>query len=124
MTEDQADRAVLKQRLDHLEPRVEHVHVKNHETANKVIGIDLKVMDLRHSVDEGCRVMERIQSNLSSATETVNRVAAKQEIDRERFETMQGTMKAVLSSIRAVAIGSATVVIGAMLIEVYQKVKQ
>ena len=113
--------AVLHSRVQHLEPRVEHIHKKGHETANMVIGLNLEVQDVRHAV-KGCQSdVEALKAMTTSAAESTARLAGMADVDRERFLAMQSTMNSVLTSIRAVAIGSAIVVIGAALVQVFLK---
>lgn len=116
--------AVLKQRVDSLEPRVEHVHRKGHDTGNRVTTLALEMSEIRNSVKGTERNLDRLEASSAQVAEAVNRLALNAEGENERFKAMQDTMNAVLSSIRAVAIGSATVVIGAMLVEVMRRVSE
>lgn len=115
MTDDETTIAVLGARLDHLEPRVEHVHTKAHGLSNDIIGIRMDVSDLRRSAERASEDMEDLRAMTMATVEAANALASKAAVDRERFKQMQATLTSVLNSIRAVAVGSVVVVVGAYL---------
>lgn len=117
MTDDETTIAVLGARLDHLEPRVEHVHTKAHGLSNDIIGIRMDVSNLRHSVERASEDMEDLRAMTMATVEAANTLASKADVDRERFKQMQATLTSVLYSVRAVAVGSVVILIGAALTE-------